>query len=341
LNIQSNLTTTVIREYGEFVALQSEWNELFAAADDAAPTLRHAWVRNAWIEGRRKFETPLVVLVRLAGRLVMAGAFSLGIDRFKPTLTFLKGSLPHNDELLWRPGAHVTDHAVALLETLRGNLSLPRIQRHGRYLDSSPFLGAVSRLGLPVEPKEPWTRFYLATGAFDSYAGYLRSRSKQLRSDHHRRLRRLQETGRFELRREQGEAARPGLVWLLDTKRRWVRRHRKSAPWLKSGEADRFLGRLLFEAGGPPWSLWSLWLDGHRFAGLLSFEERQSWHFDMIGQDPAFGQYSPGRTLNLLAIEQAFAAGIARVAFGTTGDEWKSRLLNGREITLGAKIRIR
>lgn len=334
-------TTSIITRFEAFVALEQAWTELFEAADDPLPILRHLSLRLAWRLAERRWESPLIVLVRRNGRLVMAGAFAFGIDRFKPSIHFLKGGLPTQNELLWSDAARAGDDAVALLGALRARLKLPRILRKDYVLEGSPFVAATRRLALPQRLWSTRANYFISTDAFADHATYLTELGRKLKSDHLRRLRRLQDAGSFEFRREQGEAARPALGWLLDTKRQWLVRKNTLAPWLKRRRVDGFLDALLFAPDAPPWSLWTIYLDGRPLAAQLSFEERNSWHFQMVGHDPEAKQFAPGRTVVLLAIEQAFAAGVHRVWMGPTGAEWKEPLVNGSQVLLGMRVRLK
>lgn len=334
-------TTSIITRYDEFMALEPQWTELYAAAVDPVPALRHQWLRLAWRQAERTWKTPLVVLVRRNGRLAMAGAFALGIDRFKPSIAFLKPSLPTSDELLWRDASHAEDDAVALLSALRSRLILPRTMRNGRFQEASPFLAAVRRLSLPHEVRTTGVNHVLSLDAFAGHAAYVDYLGRNLRHDHGRRMRRLKEAGVVELRRERGATARPALAWLLDTKRHWLDEKHAAAPWLAHRRVDQFFDQLLFGPDAPPWSLWTLTLDGKPIAAQLSFEERDAWHYQMVAHDPAAGQFAPGRTVILLAIEQAFAAGIRRINLGRTGAGWKEPLVNTHQTVLGIKLRLK
>jgi CelD/BcsL family acetyltransferase involved in cellulose biosynthesis len=333
--------TSIVTRFDAFMALEPEWTGLFEAAADAPPALRHHWLALAWRNAERHWMSPIVVLVRRNGRLAMAGAFALGVDRFKPSIEFLKASLPSADEVLWRASLRAEDDAVSLLEALRSHFVLPRIMRHGRFIEASPLLAAIRRLGLPHQDRAGSANHALSLKPFDGFPAYLDHLGRNLRHDHRRRMRRLEEAGPFTFRREQGESARPTLAWLLDIKRRWLDERHASAPWLSHRRVDQFLDDLLFNSSAPPWSLWTLALDGNPLAAQLSFEERNSWHFQMVGHDPAAKHFAPGRTVILLTIEQGFAAGIRRINLGRAGSNWKDPLVNVSEPVLGMKVRLK
>lgn len=341
LYCSDDIATTIITRFDEFVALAAEWDELLESAANPEPSQRHHWLELAWRQAERRWQSPRVVLVRRGGKLQMAGAFALGIDRFKPTIAFLTGSLPVTNEVLWREGGHSVDDAVALLQALRASLFLPRTMRHVRLRDTSPFFAAVKRLSLPHSLRESWTNHFLLPGEFADHASYITNSGRDVRHDHRRRVRRLEEAGKFEFRRVQGEAGRPVLKWLLDTKRLWLNERDKSAPWLKTRRVDEFLDQLMFGPGAPAWSLWTIFVDDKPLAVQLSFDEAKVWHFQMVAYDPAAKQFAPGRTVILLAIRQAFAEDIERVDIGITGADWKDRLVNGQETVIDMRVRIK
>jgi CelD/BcsL family acetyltransferase involved in cellulose biosynthesis len=140
------------------------------------------------------------------------------------------------------------------------------------------------------------------------------------------------------LERGQSPAA---LDWLLEQKLAWLDRTGKSAEWLTSGYTRRFLHRALLTPGAQKWSIWTATLDGRPFAATLCLEEPRLWYPIMVTHDPAMDHLSPGRTLNLLLVEQAFAAGVERVEFGITDSQWKDRLAAGHEAVVRQRIRIR
>ncbi|RZI94489.1 MAG: GNAT family N-acetyltransferase, partial [Rubrivivax sp.] len=202
----------------------------------------------------------------------------------------------------------------------------------------SPLLGAIEGMGLARRSRPAWTNYVLRLDGFESFEDYLRGRGSNLRLDHGRRLRRLADAGRYQLEREHSGAA---LDWLLDNKRDWLDRTGKTGAWLSSGYAKRFFHAALLRPGAQPWSVWSILIDGERIAASLSLEERESWSPYMIVQNAAMNHLAPGRTLNLLMVERAFASGISRVEFGITNKDWKERLGAGHEAVLSEKVRIR
>ena len=67
-------SATVLKRYEEFLALEDEWRELFAAAERPIPYQRHSWLRLCWeMVWRRPLNRLRVIVVRdRSGALVMA-----------------------------------------------------------------------------------------------------------------------------------------------------------------------------------------------------------------------------------------------------------------------------
>jgi CelD/BcsL family acetyltransferase involved in cellulose biosynthesis len=319
-----DMTVQTVDGFDDFCALQPEWQELHEQAVRPSTYLTHAWLRLSWQLGQRPRNSKLrAVLVRDAGRLMMAGVFVLSRRGITPTAAFLTSELPQTHDVLWRASPYVAEYAKALLTALRPSF-LPRRLRTRQVPEASPLRSALLH-------SSPYRRLvgvgqdsYLSMADHADYAGYLASLSAQLRKDHERRLRRLTERDDFSITEEHQQSSVASMLWLFDAKRRWLEDKDHSASWLASGYIDRFMVALLDQPDAPRASVLTLRL-GTIAAAVLVFRERDTMLVSKIAYDPAFSRESPGRTLMLKLIELCFAEGYAELNMGQMAD-WKHRL---------------
>jgi len=321
------LAVTVLRSFKAFLAVEAEWRELFAAAAHPTPFLRHSWLRLSWELRSRRFPNRLrVILVRERGRLVMAGAFVLGMHRLKPQFEFLASGTPQYHDVLWRAADSTERQAELLLEALMIETTL-QAKLVTRYLrDISPLRPAIRAAGLQQRVLHAWPSAFVSLAAHADFEAYLGTLSPNLRYDHQRRLRRYADAG-IDYALESGEGARAVVQWCFDSKRRWLDRTGQEAAWLSSGYIDRFFASFLEAADDVP-ETWvaALRNGGEVMAASVTFIERDAAFFSKITHDPAFNRHSPGRTLTLLLIEAAFRRGLREFDLGVGALEWKQRL---------------
>lgn len=337
-------TATVLRRYEDFLALEAEWRELFEAAEQPSTYRRHRWLRLGWeLVWRSPFNRLRIILIRDAsGQLVMAGAFVIYFYRLVPTVTFLNSGTPQSEDVLWRPSPDTAAQAGLLLDTLVRVSGLAPMLRVLRIRDDSPFKTAAISRGLRHRTKETLACPYLRLGDHPDYESYFASLSQNIKVDHRRRLRRLDEMPGFAYRHETGEAAREALRWSFDTKREWLVERKRSASWLESGQIDRYLLAYLEGSDDVPETWVATFRVGDRIiASTVSFIERDQVIFSKIAHDPDYGKHSPGRTLTLREIEQAFGRGLAEFDFGQGTVEWKRRLTGTERLVTSERIRLR
>lgn len=337
-------TATVLSRYDDFLALEGEWRELFAAAERPATYQRHRWLRLSWeMVWRRPFNRLRVILIRdRSGALVMAGAFVIYFYRLVPTVEFLNSRMPQYEDLLWRPSSDTAAQADLLLATLIGHVGIAPMLRALRLRDDSPFKSAVAARGLRRSVRETLSSPYLAIGEYRDYEHYFSTLSHNLTVDHRRRMRRLTEMPGFSYTHDTGAEAEAAIGWQLDTKRDWLAERGHTAKWLSSGHVDRFLARFLADGEDLP----EVWVGTFRLgaaivANAISLVERDIVHFFKIAHDPEYGKQSPGRTLTLNEIEYAFARGMREFDFGQGTVEWKRRLTTAERTVTSERIWLR
>ncbi len=337
-------TATVLHRYADFLALEPEWRELHAAAERPLTWQRHRWLRLSWeLVWRRPLNRLRIILIRdSVGRLVMAGAFVIYLYRLVPTVGFLGSGTPQADDVLRRSSPDTAAQAALLLETLirhRGGapmLRLPRIRA------DSPLRAATIARGLRRRVKDEVGAPYLRLADFPDYESYIASLSQSVRSDHRRRVRRLAEMPGYSFRYDTGEGARAALRWSFDTKREWLERRGSRAGWLTSGLIDRFLPAYLDGSDDVPETWVATMRVGDRIiANGLAFREGDLVIFSKVAHDPEYGKQSPGRTLTLNLIGEAYARGLAEFDLGHATVEWKRRLARRERTVTSERVWLR
>lgn len=321
------MTVEVVRDLGAFLPLRNEWEALRARARFASSFLSHKWLRLSWeMHGSRWPDRVRVVLVREDGQLVMAGAFVLNFFNFLPAIGFLGSNTPQSDDVLYVASARSTAHARAVLTALRQQVWSARTLRSQRLRDDSPLLAAAAEMGLTMRTRNRIAAVQLTLSKYDGFEQYLDSLSRKTREGHRRQWRRIQELDGFRYVHETGEDRFAAIAWLLDTKRRWARAKNKTAPWLQDRTIDRFTERLLRGEDAPEFWVPTMRIGDRIIAAKLCLVERETLNYSKITHDPEFDLYSPGFTLNVLMIRDAFAAGLQRIDFGHGTVETKRRL---------------
>lgn len=324
---QDGIAVEILKGPAALRDIQPEWDALEARASRRTVFLTHKWLRTAWAEIQSGFPNRLrLLLVRDGGELVMAGAFVLGLFRLTPVIRFLTFGTPQDEDVLYLASERTPLHAEALLRALGELPSAPRQLRAERLREDSPLYAAAERLGLRRRRKHRIGSVYLTLTRYAGYDDYLGQLSAKTRSGLKRRQRDLDALPGYNFRREPPEAVPAVLAWLFDTKRQWAREGGHRAPWLMNRSVDRFMAALLSGEDVPEhWVLTHR--DGERIiAAKLCFVAGRTLIFSKIAHDPAYAHHSPGLTLNLLMLREAFAAGLALVEFGQGTVETKKRL---------------
>jgi CelD/BcsL family acetyltransferase involved in cellulose biosynthesis len=335
------VSVDVLRSIDAFIELGREWSDLFAHAANPVSYLAHTWLRLSWQLSRRAKTSALrVIAVRDGGQLVMAGAFVLTTRDEEPIVRFLASGTPQSEDVLWRKSERTSEHADLLLAALRAEKGEHRRLRTQRVPEESVFRAAVMRAGLRVRLLKKADYFFVPLQDHRDFAAYLSALSPNLRHDHRRQMRRLEERGGFQFTLESGEQAGEALGWLFDRKRAWLAEQNMPLASFKNNRIDRFVASFIEGEGPSKHGVATLRVQGAIIAASLFYLERDAVNFRVLAHDPAFAVNSPGRCLTMLVIAEAFARGSQEFAFGTGGMEWKDRLKPKRTFLLSERIRL-
>lgn len=342
MNDDDHLTTEVLRDLPAFIALRDEWEDLRGNARFATVFLSHKWLRLSWQEGWQRFPNQLrIVLVRDRGQLVMAGAFVVHLFNGWPAVHFLDSGSPQSDDVLYLASGDTAGQAQRLLAALRRSLPFPMTLRAKRLRDDSPLLPAAATLGWRTRTRQHTVATVLQLTDYADFEAYLQSMSAKTRSGYRRHQRQIMALDRFSYRQETGEERFVVLKWLFDRKREWLVRKGLRADWLKDRSVDRFTELLLRGEDAPPFWVLSMRTGDRIIAAKLCFPERDTLNYSKITQDPEFDRFSPGFTMNVLMIREAFAAGFARIDLGHGNFDTKSRLSKQTSEVMAARIHLR
>jgi CelD/BcsL family acetyltransferase involved in cellulose biosynthesis len=342
LTAPDRLTTEVVRDLPTFLALHDEWEALRSRSRFATVSLSHKWLRLSWQLRWRRFPNQMrIVLVREGGELVMAGAFVVYLFNGWPAVHFLDSGSPQSDDVLYLPSGDVPLQARALLTALRASLPFPMTLRAKRLRDDCPLLTATEALGWRLRTKQRIANPTLDLTDHADFEAYLQSMSAKTRAGHRRHLRQLMALDGFSFRHETGEDRFTVMQWLLDRKREWLVRRNLGAEWLTDRSFDRFSDALLRGDDAPPFWVLSMRIGERIIAATICFIERETLNYSKITQDPEFDRYSPGFTMNVLMVREAFAAGFARIDLGHGNLHTKSRLTKRKHEVMAARIEMR
>lgn len=318
------ITTALITEEAELLALRPEWDALWSASS-ALPFQHFDWVWMAW--QRRKLYAangPVIGVVRDAGRLVVAAP--LRRRRHWLVLRGLEGLrtlLPQYGDVLVAHDGNQAQWLAALMTAL-GRDSGERTLHFDLLPSTSPMAKAMA-------PQAQLNRTVLETSGADLSGGfepYFATFSRSARWEYRRKLRSMEEAGGMNLTLSSAESLREDLAWMLRTKRAQMRpRGQRLRPWMRSRACENDLRALCLEWVGTE-MMWlaTLHIGGQRAAAGLAFAGGGQAIGYVITFDPAFGEHSPGRMLALMMIEHAAKTGLTRFDFMAGRSEWKDRL---------------
>jgi len=317
------LSYSIVRDEAAFQALQSEWEDLYQRASVQTPFLRYSWLWLCWNRQRNVDGTSLFMpVVRKHGRPVLIAPFRLRARR----LSFLDSLTPQYNDLLIEESVDEAKYVDYLWQTLKGLRGIRRFAPKW-VREDSPLLPH-----LDMDRLTPRVGSYIDLTQSGDWQGYLRDLSRGLRQDHRRRLRILQKEGiQFNTVADR-ETCSNIMAWLFARKREWLDRKGKTSTWFKApGTEELFTAaaRQGIESG----RTWLTFLSTGRapISALLGFREGTTLYVSKTAYDPAWNRNSPGRTLYLLTIEQAYLHGIRKCDLMVGGQGWlKDNLATGK-----------
>jgi CelD/BcsL family acetyltransferase involved in cellulose biosynthesis len=320
------LSLSIVSDEASFIALQKEWEDLFARSAVQMPFLRYWWLQQSWKRRRDTNETSLfVVVVRKYGRPVLMAP----LLKRECSLLFLDSLTPQYNDVLIENSAKAPKYVDYFWNTLCGMRSAKYFESKW-VRDDSPLARYLAKARRDESPGGIWRAPFIDLEKFDDWDAYLQSLPAKLRQGHRRRLRNLQRSGTVEFRMANAESCASDMAWMFAQKRQWADRMDKSDRWIRASATEEFFTAAAREGieSGRTW-LTVLSVDGATIAAILAFRDGSTLYGSKDGFDPAWHAYSPGRMLKLMTFERAFQEGVRKIDMMLGGYPWKLELANG------------
>jgi CelD/BcsL family acetyltransferase involved in cellulose biosynthesis len=331
------LDLEIIRDARGLAALKSEWDGLFERSIRQTPFLRHSWATLCWTRHSCAPGKLFIIVIRDAGRTVLIAPFVARVRRLIFfDLSFLDSMTPHYNEVLVEQSDHAETYISRLCDFIKAQRRLRKLQLQWQRADSPlwPHLEAIPTSGIEELPSP-----YIDLTQFSDWQTYYAGLSKNLRTDHGRKLRQLGRTGTIDFRLSNETTVAQDVAWLFAAKRDWHTRKQKAATWLQQPETEALFAAAAAEgiASGRTW-LTVLSLDGNTVAAYLNFRERQTLFLSKLTYDEQWQHYSVGRALMLMTLEHAFKNGIETFDLMISSDAWKNKFATGTMSTRSVRL---
>lgn len=317
----------VITDVATFVGMESVWNETVERAEVAHPFLRHEWLRTWWDcfgAGRRLH----IVVVKSAGRILAiaplmwetAWMYGVPVRRLRllenahtPRADVIVAERPHESyRAIWR----------SLLDTSQrwDVLQLSQIHRASPTLKA--FLTLATDHGHATGTWACDDAPYLSLGqTWDAYSATLTPKFRQNLRNRWSRVSMLGQPGLEVL--EGRSAIRDACDESLSLEASGWKHANRTAIGCDPA-TQRFYTGLAERAADGGWlRLLFLTVNGRRIATAYSACYQGRLMFLKTGYDPEFARCSPFKTLTSLALQHAFAEGLAEVDFLGDAEPWK------------------
>ncbi|MEQ1770071.1 MAG: GNAT family N-acetyltransferase [Devosia sp.] len=319
-----SLSLAFIRDAAGLEALRPEWDQLFAEATNVNAYLSYGWSRVQWDRWALRHPRALYICTLRDGeRLVLIAPFVRVSRALRPTrIEGLTTVLPQTEDMLIRDGTDATVATEFLLKGIaRANpLALLRLKR---LAGSSPIHAAMTRRHVSMQSVGT-----VGADVKDGFDAYFATVSGAIRSKHRRMLKRLEGLGRVSFTLDDPARRYTDIQWMLRLKReQWWAEGTRPRRWLISPSAQSDFLQLTHTKIAPAGAvLGTLRVGDTTIAAMLAFTGGTNASIYVATYDPAYADYSPGRTAILLMIEKLATLGITRVDFMAGSSELKLRL---------------
>ena len=317
----------IVRDYEQFVSLESEWNDAVERAQTAHPFLRHEWVRTWWdsFAGDRQLH---IVIVRNDDRIV-------GIAPLMRENAVIYGLPVRRLALIANDHTPRTDFVVvgdenevyrAIWNSLTSEIDRWDVLQLTQLLGTSRTIQAMSGLAsadqLSIGTWKSSDSPYLElTGTWDSYWAGL---SAKFRSNVRNRLTRLKQIGEPSLEFLSDKAAVAAAcddAWRLEASG-W--KDKEGTSIASDPDVQKFY-TLLAERGTNRGWLRMLFLSvgGKRIAVSYSAIHDGRLFLLKTGHDREFHACSPFKLLTYFAAQESYARGLREIDFLGDTEPWK------------------
>ncbi|MEO6395559.1 MAG: GNAT family N-acetyltransferase [Devosia sp.] len=311
-----------VRDDAGFLALRPEWEELFGDALDGGPYLDFNWCWIIWQRIQLRLPDALyIAVIREAGRIVLIAPLLLIRNGLMARIDALGTVLPQNTNILVRQGMDTETIVAHLLGGIARRNPLGRLRLHR--------LRGSSLLAVTLFRRLDSGRGLMTIEAdlSQGYESYFATLSAATRSHHRRMLKQMSQRGAVRFSVGSTNNFRADLNWLLESKRKWKPRKGRLRGWLREKGALNDFKQLAHDgARNGRCVLGTLWVGDRRAAAIAAFVGGGEAALYVAAYDPAFADFSPGRTVILLMLEHLAALGLQRADFMAGESELKLRL---------------
>lgn len=307
----------VIRDFSKFQGMRAEWNALLEQSGTQNPFLRHEWL-TAWWKGYGKDKKLFVICCREDDRLVGAAPFMeyktrfLGIDQ--EIVGFMANHWSRLDLVVDSRQEQCLEHILNAIVSSKKIVVLAEIDAASGNLATLKDILRSRKVRHCVDTKQH--TFMELAGSWEEYLG---KQSKNFRSDHKKKIKRLEKIGKVSLEvegrptehvlEEMGSVASES--WQSKQGVNIVTQPQGYSFYRALGSQNTDVTALDFsvlKAGAEPVA----YLVGLR-------QDRQYFAFDTAYRKE-FERFSPGMLLHYLLLERLHKEGVKILDFGYVAD---------------------
>lgn len=294
----------------EFVRLEDDWDNLARSVATYHYTQTFEWAKLGWETrdagaGDRLF----CATIWSGARLVAVWPFQRNRLGFASRLEPLGCGMheEYGDPLI-APDVdplYVCRELMALVRPVADIIEIPFVRHDGaarRVLEKSGVFNIPN----------PMDGFMIERRGIENFDLLLQTYSSKFRTNLKQGRKRLQKIGdlRFELPEDYASSVET-IDWVIDEKRRWLQRVKKSCPWLSKGEARAFFVAASMKRGEfGRVGLFRLTLDGKPIAAFLTMIDKTRVELLTTSFDPDYSRYSPGMLIIEDVVRWCFDRGL-------------------------------
>ncbi|WP_353228029.1 GNAT family N-acetyltransferase [Novosphingobium sp.] len=304
-----------ITQERDFLALEREWDQLWARTHRPQFSHRFAWFRHGWeTTGRPRGRRMFIVVMRVNGRAVLIWPLAVHRRLAWQVGAPLGPEFTEYDSVLVEDSPAAADHLRAALGFLHRHCPADLVVvPHAR-------AGSAMQAVLSAETL-PGTRHTLPSplvsfAGFASWDAYWNARSKNTRGNTGRRSRRFAELGTvtYELIEDRAEFEAL-LAWTLAHKVEWMARMRLDNDFMRTSEFAQFLRVMGTTVTAPETRpgrlvMFALKLGGKTVATKIGTLDALRYEGFIAAQDPDFASYSTGAIAMMECLKWCMARGL-------------------------------
>jgi len=293
-----------------FVQLEDEWNALARSVVTCHYTQTFEWAKLGW-ETRDASAGDRLICATIWSDSRLVAVWPFQRNRLGPATRLEPLGCGMHEEYgdpLIAPdmnAAEICRELMALLRPMADIIEVPFVEQDGAVRQLLERTGA-------FQIPNPLDSYMIERRGVENLDDLLPSYSSKFRTNLKQGRKRLQKLGelRFELPEDYASSVET-IDWVIEEKRRWLRRMDKSCPWLGKGEARAFFLAASMKRGElGRVGLFRLTLDGKPIAAFLTMIDRTRVELLTTSFDPDYSRYSPGMLIIEDTVRWCFEHGL-------------------------------